>query len=130
LSNSFPAADVPFLAVGVDIVEIARIEKTLSRYGERFLHRVYTAGELEYCQGMPSRLAARWAAKEAVAKALGTGMGDVCWREIEVTGDERGAPRIRLHGRASAQAVRIGIRRLALSISHSRQYAVALAVAI
>jgi holo-[acyl-carrier protein] synthase len=129
LSSSL-AAEVPALAVGVDIIEITRIEKTLSRYGERFLHRVYTAGELEYCQGMPSRLAARWAAKEAVAKALGTGMSGVCWREIEVTGDERGAPRIRLHGRASAQSVRIGIGRLALSISHSREYAIALVVAI
>jgi holo-[acyl-carrier protein] synthase len=130
LSRSFPAADGPFLAVGVDIIEIARIEKTLARHGERFLRRVYTAGELAHCQGIASRLAARWAAKEAVAKALGTGLGDICWQEIEVACDERGAPQVRLYGRASAQAASMGISHLALSISHSREYAIALVVAI
>jgi holo-[acyl-carrier protein] synthase len=129
LSKPFAAADAPTLAVGIDIIEIARIEDTLACYGERFLRRVYTAGELAYCRGAPSCLAARWAAKEAVAKALGTGLGEVCWREIEIACNERGAPQVRLHGRASAQAARMGISRLALSISHSREYAVALVVA-
>lgn len=127
MSEPFPAA--PVLAVGVDIIEIARIEGTLARHGQRFLRRVYTPEELAYCQGMVARLAARWAAKEATAKALGTGLGDVHWRDIEVVCDGRGAPHLRLHGRASALARDAGIVRLALSISHSREYAVALVVA-
>ncbi|MCE2469997.1 MAG: holo-ACP synthase [Dehalococcoidia bacterium] len=113
------------LAVGVDIIEIERVAGTLRRFGERFLERVYTPGEAAYCRGRAPQLAARFAAKEAVMKALGTGTHGVGWREIEVVRAPSGAPSVRLHGRAAARAASIGLERLALSLSHSRAYAVA-----
>lgn len=119
-------------SVGVDIVEIQRISRTLSRFGERFLRRVYTEAELAYCRGKPARLAARFAAKEAVAKALGVGIfrrGGVYWRDVEVTRDHRGKPGIRLYGSAGERARQEGFTSWALSLSHSREYAVAMVVA-
>ena len=113
------------LAVGVDIIEIERVAATLRRFGERFLERVYTPGETAYCRARAPQLAARFAAKEAVMKALGTGTRGVGWREIEVVRAPSGAPSIRLHGKAAARAASIGIGELALSLSHSRAYAVA-----
>ena len=113
------------LAVGVDIIEIERVAATLRRFGERFLERVYTPSETAYCRGRAPQLAARFAAKEAVMKALGTGTRGVGWREIEVVRAPSGAPSIRLHGKAAARAASIGIGELALSLSHSRAYAVA-----
>ena len=113
------------LAVGVDIIEIERVAATLRRFGDRFLERVYTPGETAYCRGRAPQLAARFAAKEAVMKALGTGTRGVGWREIEVVRAPSGAPSVRLHGRAAARAANVGIERLALSLSHSRAYAVA-----
>jgi holo-[acyl-carrier protein] synthase len=120
------------LCVGVDIVEIERIARTLARFGERFLQRVYTEAELTYCQGRPSQLAARFAAKEAVAKALGVGVfwrEGVFWRDVEVTRDHRGKPGICLRGGALERAQQEGLTHWALSLSHSRQYAVAMVVA-
>lgn len=117
------------LTTGVDIIEISRIAGVLARYGGRFLRRVYTPGEIDYCRGRPANLAARFAAKEAAMKALGTGIRGVGWQDIEVVRAESGAPSLRLYGRAKARAERLGVRQMALSLSHSREYAVALVVA-
>jgi holo-[acyl-carrier protein] synthase len=115
--------------IGVDLVEIRRIHRLLERHGSRFLERVYTPQERDYCQGRVASLAARWAAKESVVKALGCGFGEVSWADIEVLNDGRGAPRLSLHGGASAQADALGLRDWALSLSHSQDYAVAFVVA-
>ncbi|MDA1035763.1 MAG: holo-ACP synthase [Chloroflexi bacterium] len=113
------------MSVGVDIIEIGRIAETIKRFGDRFLQRIYTPGEIAYCRGRAPQLAARFAAKEAVMKALGTGTRGVGWREVEVTRKRTGEPGIELHGRAAARAEHLGIDRIAISISHSREYAVA-----
>ena len=113
------------ISVGVDVIEIERVAATLARFGDRFLERVFTEGETAYCRGRAPQLAARFAAKEAVMKALGTGTRGVGWREIEVTRKRTGEPGIALHGRAAERAARLGIDRIAVSLSHSRHYAVA-----
>lgn len=113
------------LSVGVDIIEIDRVAATLARFGDRFLQRIYTTGEIAYCRGRAPQLAARFAAKEAVMKALGTGTRGVGWQEVEVTRKRSGEPGIALHGRAATRAEKLGIDHLALSLSHSRHYAVA-----
>jgi len=118
------------LTVGVDIVEIARIEGVTQRWGERFLERVYTPSELAYCRGRTEHLAARFAAKEAVSKALGTGIGNITWREIEVLPDEGGQPRVYLQGSARHRADRLGLTSLAISLSHSGEYAIAFVSAL
>ncbi|MBI4296999.1 MAG: holo-ACP synthase [Chloroflexi bacterium] len=114
--------------IGIDIIEIGRVQKALERWGQRFLRRVYTAAELEECRGRASRLAARFAAKEAVMKALGTGARGVAWREVEVVSQRSGAPVVRLYGRAQARAKHLGFRSLAISLSDSHDNAVAVAV--
>lgn len=116
------------LSTGVDLIEIARIARTLERYGQRFLERIYTPGELAYCRGRPSKLASRFAAKEATMKALGTGVRGVSWKDIEVTRAPSGAPGIRLHGRARQRAQRLGVEETALSLSDSREHAIAFVV--
>jgi holo-[acyl-carrier protein] synthase len=116
------------LSTGVDIIEISRIARTLERYGERFLRRIYTPGELEYCRGRPPKLASRFAAKEATMKALGTGVRGVSWKDIEVTRAPSGAPGILLHGRAKARAERIGVLEISVSMSDSQDNAVAFVV--
>lgn len=113
------------LSTGVDIIEISRVGRVLERYGQRFLDRVYTPEEIAYCRGRAPNLAARFAAKEATMKALGTGVRGVGWKDIEVVRHESGAPAIRLHGRAKRRAKRLGLQEIALSLSHSREYAVA-----
>lgn len=115
-------------AVGVDIIEITRIEAALVRHGERFLARVYTKLEVAACRGRVNELAARFSAKEAVMKALGTGAHGVAWREIEVLPNHRGKPLVYLHGRALERAERIGLRGVDISLSHSRDFAVAFVV--
>ncbi|MDO8617069.1 MAG: holo-ACP synthase [Dehalococcoidia bacterium] len=115
-------------AVGVDIIEIERVERALARHGRRFLGRVYTPLEAAFCKGRVSELAVRFAAKEAVMKALGTGAHGVAWREIEVLPNHRGKPLVYLHGRAQKRAQRIGLEALDISLSHSREYAVAFVV--
>ena len=112
-------------AVGVDIIEITRIAQTLDRWGDRFLSRTYTPGELTYCKKRPPQLASRFAAKEAMMKALGTGRHGVNWRDIEVVRRKGGAPTIVLHNRALNVAARLGVGHIAVSLSHSREYAVA-----
>lgn len=114
--------------VGVDIVELARIERAVQRHGHRFLRRVYTEAELAYCRGGVARLAARWAAKEAISKALGTGWRGIEWQELEVVREPSGQPAVVLHGRAQAIAEKLGLQQWALSLSHSQEYAVAFVI--
>jgi len=116
-------------AVGVDIIEVERIARSVNRFGNRFLQRVYTARELAYCNGQAGSLAARWAAKEAVAKAFGTGIGDVSFLEIEVVSNSRRCPAIELHGAAARLAARQGWATIAVSLSHTAAYAVAVVIA-
>lgn len=111
--------------VGVDIIEIERIEEAMARWGERFLHRIYTQGELHICRNRAPALALRFAAKEAVMKALGTGTKGVGWRDIEVLSNSDGKPLVYLHGRAQKKAADLGLGELAISLSHSRNYAIA-----
>jgi len=113
------------LIIGVDIIEINRVELVASKYGTRFLNRIYTHRELVYCRKRPSQLASRFAAKEAVMKALGTGTRGVGWKDIEICRLPGQAPSIVLHGRAKTRADTIGLTNLALSLSHSKEYAVA-----
>jgi holo-[acyl-carrier protein] synthase len=114
--------------VGVDIVEVRRVASCIERWGDRFLRRIFTEQELRRCAGRPASLAARFAAKEAVAKALGVGIGAVAWREVEILNLENGEPAVLLHGRAEAVAALLGATCTALSLSHSREHAVAVAV--
>jgi holo-[acyl-carrier protein] synthase len=111
--------------VGIDIIEIARIEKAIGRWGEGFLRRVYTEPELRLYRKKLSSLAVRFAAKEAVVKALGKPNGVVSLREIEILSDPGGKPRVNLYGRAQNQAQGLGLDRLAISLSHSRENAIA-----
>jgi holo-[acyl-carrier protein] synthase len=117
------------VSVVVDIIEIERVAGVIARWGERFLQRVYTETELAYCRGRIPELAARFAGKEAVTKALGTGIRGLAWREMEILADPLGKPLVRLHGRARARATAIGLSHFAVSLSHSRDYAVAMVVA-
>jgi holo-[acyl-carrier protein] synthase len=118
------------LRTGVDLIEISRIEEVIARHGKHYLERIYTASELEQCGKNVESLAGRFAAKEAVSKALGTGIGDVTWQEIEILGDEQNAPILRLKGMAEQTAKQIGLTDWSVSISHSQSHAVAVAVAI
>jgi holo-[acyl-carrier protein] synthase len=113
----------------VDIIEIDRVAAVIGRWDARFLQRVFTEAELRYCRGRVPELAARFAGKEAVTKALGTGIRGLAWREMEILPDPLGKPTVTLHGRARARAEAIGLARFAISLSHSRDYAVAMVVA-
>jgi holo-[acyl-carrier protein] synthase len=110
--------------IGVDIIEIERVNRVVRKWGGRFLNRVYTEKEQMLCHSVPE-LAARFAAKEAVMKALGTGISGAGWREIEVLSDRRGKPLIHLHGKARLRAKRLGLDGLEVSLSHCRHYALA-----
>ena len=113
---------------GIDMIEIDRIEKVLNEYNERFLNKIFTKNEQIYCNKRPKQLASRFAAKEAVMKLLGTGVRGIPWKSIEVT-RKRGAPtEIMIHGKAIIRAKKMGITRIALSLSHSKKYAIASAV--
>jgi holo-[acyl-carrier protein] synthase len=115
-------------AVGTDIVEIERVHDALARFQERFLRRVYTPAEVAFCRSRVPELAVRFAAKEAVMKALGTGRRGVSWRDIEVLSNGRGQPVVTLRGRAERRAQELGLDGLAISLSHSRRYAIATVV--
>lgn len=112
-------------AVGIDIIEIDRVADVIARHGDRFLRRVYTADEIAHCRGRVHELAARFAAKEAVMKALGTGVRGVGWRDIEVLPNRRGKPLVFLYGRGAARAEHIKLRGLEISLTHSKEYAIA-----
>ncbi len=118
------------LGIGVDMVETARIDHSLERFGERFLHRVFTAGEIAYCQSMkfPARhLAARFAAKEAVSKAFGTGIGKAMgWKDIDVHRKESGEPFVVLERGAKQLAAERNVNAVWISLSHTDHHAVAM----
>lgn len=114
--------------VGVDIIEIARIEKAVREWGPRFLGRVYTDAELERYGGKTASLAVRFAAKEAVVKVLGTSQGGIGWHDIEVLAESEGRPVVTLHRRAKERADVLGLDSVSISLSHSREYAIAFAV--
>jgi holo-[acyl-carrier protein] synthase len=120
------------LGVGTDLIEIARIQQSIARFGERFLARVFTPREIEYCQRKKNgaeSFAARFAAKEAGAKALGTGISHgVNWLELEVTREPTGRPMLQLSGRAAERARWLGVTRVSLSLTHSRDTALAVVI--
>lgn len=116
------------IACGVDIVEIESIARSIKVGGERFLQRVYTPAELAFCRGRLPQLAARFAAKEAASKALGTGMRGISWHDIEVVSNKRGRPFILLSGRAARIAERLHLRDWKISISHSQLFAIAFVI--
>jgi holo-[acyl-carrier protein] synthase len=118
------------LATGVDLLEIERLRGAIETHGEKFLHRIFTMQELDANQKKIESLAGRFAAKEAVAKALGCGIGDVAWKEIEILRAESGAPQLVLHGAAERLAREQGLTTWSLSLSHSQSHAVAMVVAM
>jgi holo-[acyl-carrier protein] synthase len=117
------------IAIGIDTIEIARIERALADFGERFLRRIYTERECERYATRVAELAARFAAKEATSKALGTGIRGIRWREMEVLSNRRGKPVLVLHGRAAERAAALDLVAFDVSLTHSRTDAVAIVVA-
>jgi len=113
---------------GIDIIEIDRIRRAIERWGERFLKRVYTDSELGRYRKRPSSLALRFAGKEAVMKALGTGARGISWKEIEILAEPSGKPLVNLYGKAREKAGSQGLGPLAISLSDSREYAVAMVI--
>jgi holo-[acyl-carrier protein] synthase len=117
------------VGTGVDIAEVPRIAQAIARYGERFLHRIYTEGEIHYCDAKANRVeryAARFAAKEAAMKALGTGWNHgVRWRDCEVIRHPGGRPTMKFHGKAAEFAARLRVSNVALSLTHTAEQAFA-----
>ena len=116
--------------LGIDIIRVDRIRAALTRFGSRFSGRVLTPAERRYVRDRPETFAGRWAAKEAVSKVLGLGVRGIGWRDIEIERLPTGQPAVRLHGRAAARAGQLGMERIALSISHEAEYAVAIAFGV
>jgi holo-[acyl-carrier protein] synthase len=118
------------VAVGVDIIEVERVRKVYEHHGERFLQRVFTEIEIRQCRGKMTRLAGRFAVKEAISKALGTGLYGVAWREMEVVQLRSGRPSVRLHGKARQRAELLGLTGFDVSIADLQTFSIAIAVAI
>lgn len=121
------------LKTGVDLIEIVRVQRAIDQHGTRFLQRVYTVTEQQDCQKRAESLAARFAAKEAVAKALGTGIWrqGIDWTDIEIRRDPvSGAPHLHLHRAAAAHAQQLGLTEWSVSLSHDRERAIAFVVAM
>ena len=134
-----PTRDVAFASavapagtteLGIDIIKVERIRAALERFGPRFTKRVLTEAEQRYVRDRPETLAGRWAAKEAVSKVLGLGVRGIGWRDIEIERLPTGQPAVRLHGRAAARADQLAMERIAVSITHESEYAVAIAFGI
>lgn len=127
-----PAAQAPdgTTELGIDIINVERIRAALARFGARFTLRILTDAERAYVRDRPETLAGRWAAKEAVSKVLGLGVRGVGWREIEIVRLPTGQPTVQLHDRALRRAEQLGMDRVAVSISHERDFAVAIAFGI
>ena len=121
------------LGLGTDLMETKRVQESIDRFGERFLQRIYTPGEIAYCtrkKNAAESFAARFAAKEAAAKALGTGISrGISWQEIEVRRQPGERPTLHLSGRAAERAAAMGVRHLQLSLTHSRDVAMAVVIA-
>ncbi len=120
------------LGLGMDIVETKRIAESIERFGDRFLHRVFLDGEIAYARSMKFphlHFAARFAAKEAISQAFGTGIGrEMGWRDLEIVREPGGAPKVRLHGKAEAYAKTRGVKEVLVSLSHTSDYGAANAV--
>src|SRR3954462_1138654 len=116
--------------LGIDIIKVERIRAALERFGRRFSGRILTESERRYVRDRPETMAGRWAAKEAVSKVLGLGVRGIGWRDIEIERLPTGQPAVRLHGRAAARANQLGMERIAVSISHESDYAVAIAFGV
>jgi holo-[acyl-carrier protein] synthase len=116
------------MAVGIDVILISRVAKVLERHPDRFLQRIYTPEEVAFCRGRVHELAARFAAKEAVMKALGTGARGLAWREIEILPNRRGKPLVYLHGLARQRGETIGLRGVDVSLTHEGDLAIAAVV--
>jgi holo-[acyl-carrier protein] synthase len=116
--------------LGIDIIKVDRIRAALERFGPRFSRRVLTEAERRYVRDRPETMAGRWAAKEAVSKVLGLGVRGIGWRDIEIERLPTGQPAVRLHGRAAARAEQLAMGRIALSITHESDYAVAIAFGV
>jgi len=130
--GGIPAGGVPAgtTELGIDIIKVARIRALLEKFGPRFSQRVLTPNERRYVRDRAETFAGRWAAKEAVSKVLGLGVRGIGWQEIEVERLPTGQPAVRLHGRAAQRAEQLGMDRVALSISHEFEYAVAIAFGV
>jgi holo-[acyl-carrier protein] synthase len=117
------------VGTGIDLAEVPRIAASIVRFGDRFLHRIFTADEIRYCESKANRIeryAARFAAKEAAMKAIGTGWNHgVTWRDVEVCRAPGGRPTITFHGKAAEFAAKLGVVHIALSLSHTAEYAIA-----
>jgi holo-[acyl-carrier protein] synthase len=116
--------------LGIDIIKVDRIRGTLAKFGRRFSRRVLTDLEDRYVRDRPETFAGRWAAKEAVSKVLGLGVRGIGWRDIEIERLPTGQPSVRLHGRAAARAEQLAMSRIAVSITHEAEYAVAVAFGV
>ena len=116
--------------LGIDIIKVERIARAIAKHGDRFPRRVLTDAEARYVRNRPTNFAGRWAAKEAVSKVLGLGVRGVGWRDIEIVRLPTGQPSVRLHGRAASRAEQLGMARIAVSISHEGDYAVAIAFGV
>ena len=118
------------LRTGIDLIEVERFRSQKPEIRQRFIERVYTERERLYCAGNDQHFAGRFAAKEAVAKALGCGIGEVSWQEIEILNDDAGAPVLHLHGKAAERAESLGLSVWSVSITHLKEYAAATAAAL
>ena len=118
------------IETGVDLIEIERIEQAIERHGDPFLRRIFTSRELISCKGRADSLAGRFAVKEAVSKALGTGIGEFSWTEIEIVRDTQGKPQLELHNNALEKAQEMGIKAWSISLSHTETHAIGMAVAL
>lgn len=118
------------VAVGIDIIEVDRVRKVLAHHGERFLKRVFTELEVRQCRGRVEKLAGRFAAKEAISKALGTGLHGVAWREMEVVQLRSGRPSVRLHGNAKRRAEQLGLSAFDVSMADLAHLSIAIAVGV
>jgi holo-[acyl-carrier protein] synthase len=131
-SETAPRVPVPAgtQELGIDIIKVDRIRAAIKRFGPRFSGRVLTPAERRYVRDRPETFAGRWAAKEAVSKVLGLGVRGIGWRDIEIERLPTGQPAVRLHGRAASRADQLGMGRIAVSITHEADYAVAIAFGI
>ena len=130
LAASDPLVAAAITELGIDIIRVDRIRGSIERFGERFSKRVLTPGDQRYVRMRPETFAGRWAAKEAVSKVLGLGVRGIGWKDIEIERLPTGQPAVRLHGRAEARSRQLGMVRIAVSISHEADYAVAIAFGV
>jgi holo-[acyl-carrier protein] synthase len=130
--RTLPPGTVPegTTELGIDIIKVERIRASIERFGARFSNRVLTERERRYVRDRPETFAGRWAAKEAVSKVLGLGVRGIGWKDIEVERLPTGQPSIRLHGRAADRADQLGMSRIAVSITHEAEFAVAIAFGV